>query len=80
MVSDWWSVIAMSLNVGGGVGLIKPAKLYMCMQTHYKHDEDGRMAPDVRGHGSVPAEPLRNVVKIFGLHTQNHTIKTTLFS
>ena len=29
------------------------AKLYMCTQTHYKHDEDGRTAPGVRGHGFV---------------------------
>ena len=47
-------MIAVSLNVGGGVRLIKPAKLYMCMQTHYKHDEDGRTAPGVCGNGSVP--------------------------
>ena len=45
---------AVSLNVGGGVRLIKPTKLYMCTQTHYKHDEDGRTAPGVRNHGSVP--------------------------
>ena len=32
VVSEWRSVIAVSLNVGGGVRLIKPAKLYMCMQ------------------------------------------------
>ena len=38
-------MIAVSLNVGGDVRLIKPAKLYMCTQTHYKHDEDGRTAP-----------------------------------
>ena len=37
VVSEWRSVIAVSLNVGGGVCLIKPAKLYMCMQRHYKH-------------------------------------------
>ena len=30
--------IAVSLNVGDGICLIKPAKLYMCTQTHYKHD------------------------------------------
>ena len=47
-------MIAVSLNVGGGVRLIKPAKLYMCMQTHYKHDVDGRTAPGVCGNGSVP--------------------------
>ena len=33
MVSEWRSVIAVSLNVGGGVRLIKPAKLCMCTQT-----------------------------------------------
>ena len=32
MVSEWRSVIAVSLNVGGGVRLIKPAKLCMCRQ------------------------------------------------
>ena len=36
VVSEWWSVIAVSLNVGGGVRLIKPAKLYICTQTHYR--------------------------------------------
>ena len=39
-------MIAVSLNVGGGVRLIKPAKL--C-----KHNEDGRTAPGVCGNGSV---------------------------
>ena len=29
VVSEWRSVIAVSLNVGGGVRLIKPAKLYI---------------------------------------------------
>ena len=38
-------MIAVSLNIGGGVRLIKPAKLYMCTQEHYKHNEDGGMAP-----------------------------------
>ena len=32
VVSKWRSVIAVSLNVGSGVRLIKPAKLCMCMQ------------------------------------------------
>ena len=41
MVSDWWSVIAVSLNVSSGVRLIKLAKLYMSTQTHYKHNENG---------------------------------------
>ena len=30
IMSEWRSVIAMSLKVGNGVRLIKPAKLYMC--------------------------------------------------
>ena len=47
-------MIAESLNVGGGVRLVIPAKLYLRTQTHYTHDEDGRTAPGVRGHGSVP--------------------------
>ena len=45
---------AVSLNDGSGVRLIKPAKAYMCLQTHYKHDEDGHTAPGVCGPGSVP--------------------------
>ena len=52
---------------------IKTAKLYMCMQTHYKHDDDGRMAPGVRGHGSVPLSHSGNVVTRIGLHTHTHT-------
>ena len=45
---------AVSLNVGSGIRFIKPAKAYMCLQTHYKHDEDGHTAPGVCGRGSVP--------------------------
>ena len=65
VVSEWRSVIAVSLNVGGGVRLIKPPKLYICTQTHYKHDEDGRTAPDVCGHGSIPLSHSGRI----GLHT-----------
>ena len=71
VVPERRSVIAVSLNVGGGVRLIKPAKLYMCTRTHYKHDEDGRTAPGVRGHGSVPLSHSGNVTRI-GLHTHTH--------
>ena len=69
VVSEWWPVIAVSLtlNVGDGVRLIKPAKLYMCTQTHYKHDEDGRTAPGMRGHGSVPLSNSGNIVTRIGL-------------
>ena len=70
VVSEWWLVIAVSLNVGGGVRLIKPAKLYMYTQTHYKHDEDGRTAPGVRGHGSVPLNHSGNVVARIRLHAK----------
>ena len=42
VVSEWRSVIAVSLNIRGCVRLIKSAKLYMCIQKHYKHDESGR--------------------------------------
>ena len=62
-------MIAVSLNVGEGVRLIKPAKLYMCKQNTLKHDEDGRTAPGVRGHGSVPLSHSGNVVTRIGLHT-----------
>ena len=83
VVSEWQSVITVSLNVGGGVCLIKPAKLYMCMQTHYKHDKDGRMASDVHGHGSVPLSHSSNTVARIGLHTRgcadmSHTSLVTL--
>ena len=58
---------AMSLNIGGGVRLIKPIKLYMYTQTHYKHDEDGRTALGVRGHGSVTLNNSGNVVTRIGV-------------
>ena len=62
-------MISVSLNVDGGVRFIKPAKLYMCTQTHYKHDEDGRTAPGVCGNGSVPLSHPGNVVTRIGTHT-----------
>ena len=65
-------MIAVSLNVGGGVRLIKPAKLYTCTQKHYIHNEDGRTAPGVCGSGSVQPNHSGNVVtRIIGIHTQN---------
>ena len=36
---------------------------------HYKHKEDGRTAPCVRGNGSVPLCHPRNVVTRIGIHT-----------
>ena len=52
-----------------GIHLIEPAKLYMCMQTHYKNDEDGCTAPGVRGHVSVLLSHLEKVIMRIGLHT-----------
>ena len=51
---------------------------YMSTQTHYKHDEDGRTAPGVRGHGSVPLSHSENVATRIGLHTHKSVIITTL--
>ena len=63
-------MIAVSLNVGGGVRLIKPAKLYMTVHAkHYKHNEDGRTAPGVCGNGSVPLSHSGNAVTRIGIHT-----------
>ena len=60
----------MSLNVGGGVRLIKSAKLYLCTQKHYKHNADGRTAPGVCGNCSVPLSHSGNVITRIGIHTQ----------
>ena len=77
VVSEWRSVIAVSLNVGGGVRLIKPAKLYMCMQTHYKHDKDRRTALVVRGHSSTWLSHLGNIVTRIGLHRHSEAEEDT---
>ena len=55
-------MIAVLLNVGSGVRLIKPAKLYMCMQKQYKHKEDGRTALGLRSHGLVPQSHPEEVI------------------
>ena len=60
-------MIAVSPNIGGGVRLIKPAKLYMCTQKHYKHNKDGHTAPGVCCHGSVLQDHLENVLMKIGL-------------
>ena len=62
-------MIAVSLNVGGGVRLIKPAKLRMCTQ-NTTNNEDGRTAPGVCGNGSVPLSHSGNVTRI-GIHTHS---------
>ena len=77
VVSEWQSVIAVSPNVSGGVRLIKPAKLYVCMQTHYKHEEDGCTALGVPGHGSVPLSHSGNVITriLFQIQTPTRAFK-----
>ena len=47
-------MIAVSLNVGGGVRLIKTGKTVHVHAKRYKHNEDGHTAPGVCGNGSVP--------------------------
>ena len=74
VVSEWRSVIAVSLNVGGGVRLIKPAKLYICTQ----NTTDRRTAPGVCGNGSVSLSYSGNVVTRIGTHTHTHKIITVL--
>ena len=64
-------MIAVSLNVGGGVRLIKPAKLYKCTQT--LQTQRGRTG--VCGNGSVPLSHSGNVVTRIGTHTQKDTVR-----
>ena len=71
VVSEWRSVIAVSLNVGGGVRLI--GKTVHVHAKHYKHNEDGRTALGVCGNGSVPLSHSGNVVLRTGIHTYTHT-------
>ena len=73
VVSEWRSVIAVSLNVGGGVRLIITGKTVHVLTQHYKHNADGRTAPCVRGNGSIPLSHSGNVVTRIGIHTHTHT-------
>ena len=61
-------MIVVSLNAGGGVRLIKPAKLYMHMCP------DRCMAPGVRGHGSEPLHHSREVVTRNGLYAHTDSL------
>ena len=62
VVSEWGSVIAVSLNVSGGFRLIKLATLYMSMQKHYKHNQNGCTVPGVPCHGSLLLSHLGKVI------------------
>ena len=67
-------MIEVSLNVGGGVRLIKTAHVHA---KHYKHNEDGRTAPGVCGNGSVPLSHSGNVVtRLEHTHT-GHAMSVT---
>ena len=54
MVSGLRSVIAVTVNAGGGVHLIQTGKTVNVHTNTLTHDEDGPMALGERGHGSVP--------------------------
>ena len=62
-------MIAVSLNVGGGVRLIKPAKLHVHVN-YYKH-------AGVCGNGSVPLGHSGNIVTRIGIHII-HTVITLI--
>ena len=53
--------------------VIKPAKLYMCTQIHYKHDEDGFTVAGLRGHGSVQLSHSGNFTTRIGLQQHQHS-------
>ena len=67
-------MIAVSLNVGGGVRLIKTGKTVHVHAKHHKHNEDGRTAPGVCGNGSVPLSHSGNVVTRIGIHTRIYSM------
>ena len=56
----------------------KTGKIVHVHAKHYKHNEDGRTAPDVYGNGSVPLSHSGNVVTRIGIHTHTHTHGTHL--
>ena len=72
-VSEWQSVIAVLLNVSGGVRLIKPAKLYMCKQKHYKHNEDGHMELAF----FVEVDLIRNFQSSLIIRGRNKSVRTS---
>ena len=71
VVSGWRSVIAVSLNVGGGVRLIKPAKLYPCTQntTNTTRTEARRRAAMVSYRLATRKTSLRELE-----YTHTHTL------
>ena len=72
VVSEWRSVIAVSLNVGGGVRLIKPAKLCMCTQ-----NTTNTTWTDARRRVCTAMVPYHsgNVVTRTGIHTRQGSFR-----
>ena len=78
MVSEWRSVIAVSLNVGGGIRLIKPAKLCMCKQHITNTTRQMNGARCVRQWFHI-AEPLReHCYENWNTHKHTHTLSFCL--
>ena len=63
VVSEWRLVIAVSLDVDGGVRLIKTVKTVHVHAKHYKHNEEGRTAPGVCGNGSILLSHLGTLLR-----------------
>ena len=61
-------MIAVSLNMGGDVRLIRPAKLYICTQKLYKLNKDRCTGMGVCSNGSIPLSHLGNVIWRIGLY------------
>ena len=67
-------MIAVSLNVGGSVRLIKLAKLCMCRQNTTNTRRTDTQRRGVHGNGSVPLSHSENVVTRIGIHTHTHKL------
>ena len=62
-------MLAVSLKIGNGVRLIKPAKQCICTKKHYKHD-DRRMVPGLHSHDVIMLSHSGNIVTRTGLQHQ----------
>ena len=69
VVSEWRSVIAVSLNVDGGVRLIKPAKLYMCT-----HNTTNTTRTDARRRVCATMVPYRWATRGTSLRELEYTL------
>ena len=79
VVSEWRSVIAVSLNVGGCVRLIKPAKLYMFTQNTTNTTRTDARRRVCAAMVPYTAEPLgERRYENWNTHTHTHTHTNTL--